>query len=198
MWWGQKVVRKPKIAAIVRSKNELTLLKITLPSIIHYFDEVIFVDHNSVDGTADFLKEINSPKVFKFKYTEDIARYGMNYSYQIYNGGGSIAEYYNFAFSQSRADYLCKWDADMLPLPHLYSVMTDIRDTKHNIAAITGLDSLGLTTCNLEPRIYRRDLGLKYIDGETCEILDIRSIQAGIKVYESPTYIHIKNSFNTR
>lgn len=52
-----------RLEAILTSWNELIYTKCLLPQLLRVFDKVVIVDDFSTDGTVDYVKSLNEPKV---------------------------------------------------------------------------------------------------------------------------------------
>lgn len=187
-------VQENGIAAVLRVKNGSVHLRAMLPTLTAYFDEIIFVDHDSTDDTYDYIAGLNHPKIKSFRYFARTAQAGQFYARDRQDGEGSLADYYNFAFDQATAAFVCKWDADMYPLPSLKDLLDQVRKAQVDIVDFTGLDCFGYQSCNHEPRLYRRSLGLRYVDVPFYESLEIKGDNLRRAKLDAPVYLHMKRS----
>ncbi len=178
------------VAAILRVRNELRHLQVNLNMILAYFDEVVVIDHASTDGTGTFVASLNNPKIKLFRYDTPTARAGDFYGLELREGKGSLASYYNDCFSRASCAYVCKWDADMYPLPALQAALNLARTGQPDIICFNGLDCLGLTSTSIEPRLFRSNAGFRYIDAETFESFE--GSQRKACLVKEPLYLHAK------
>lgn len=85
--------KRPTISLNLIAKNEIHNIKALFDSIEGCFDEIIFVDTGSTDGTPDFAKALGA-KVFHFPWVND------------------FSEARNYALEQSKCDYIAWLDLD--------------------------------------------------------------------------------------
>jgi hypothetical protein len=180
------------VAAVLRVRNESHNLRAALPVLLTYFDEIVVVDHNSSDDTYAYVAGLDHPKIKLFHYAQETAPAGEFYAYERQNGKGSLADYYNFAFAQATAAYVCKWDADMYPLPTLGGLIDAVRKGEYDYFYIDGVDCLGYHTCNAEARIFKRAGGFHYFDEHYFENLDVGGKNLRVGNLDTPVYLHMK------
>jgi glycosyltransferase involved in cell wall biosynthesis len=116
-WSTQEVV--PGITAVLRVKNESRTMPYCLPSVLESVDEVVLVDNDSTDGTADLALQIarqlgRSDQLIVKHYPFEIARCGPEHLATPERSLHSLAYFYNWAFSHARTAYSLKWDGDMV------------------------------------------------------------------------------------
>lgn len=88
------------VCAEVVVRNEALFLEESLRSIANVFDEIIVVDHGSVDETIDILHSVKS----------DIPQMSIH----CMDGRTSFAHCRNFVAENTRCDWVWKWDADFV------------------------------------------------------------------------------------
>lgn len=197
--WSTKSICPPSstngqtISAIMRVKNEIRHIRTVLDAVLFYFDEIVLIDNGSTDGTYEYLLSITSNKVKLFNNKEVYARASEFYANELELGKPKLSSFYADSFALGKGSHLCKWDADMYPLPLLGAVLDQIRNGDFDIAYINGIDCYGLTSCNSEPRIFRRDCGYKFLDAPYYETLTFEG-ERGLKAAKvgDPVYMHMK------
>jgi glycosyltransferase involved in cell wall biosynthesis len=116
-WSKQPVV--PGITAVLRVKNESRTLPYCLPAILEAVDEVVLVDNDSTDGTAQLAIETarrlgRADHLIVKHYPFEIARCGPEHLATPERSLHSLAYFYNWSFSHVRTRYSLKWDGDMV------------------------------------------------------------------------------------
>ncbi len=187
-------IRQNGVSAVLRVRNEILHLRACLKVLLAFFDEVVIVDHGSTDGTQDYVKSLHYDKLKLFHYEGSVAQAGDFYGWQRRNLNlGSLADYYNFCFSKATGTYVCKWDADMYPLPTLGPMLDIAREGTHNVLFFNGVDCNGGTSTSFEPRLFRADKGYRYIEQENFESLEADDHNAPTsKIIHFPVYMHMK------
>jgi len=108
----------PGVSAMVRAKNESRKVITCLSSILHLFDEIVFVDNGSADDTLNLVTQFKAERdrydiLTIFRYPYAIARCGDEHRMTPSNSLHSLVYYYNWCLSKCRYEYVFKWDADM-------------------------------------------------------------------------------------
>lgn len=112
----------PGVSAMLRAKNEAANVPIVLPEILEIFDEVVFIDNASTDGTLAEVARIaveheHGDRIKIVSYPFSIARCGDEHWATPEDSVHNLAYYYNWCLSQCSFDYVFKWDLDMVPMP---------------------------------------------------------------------------------
>ncbi len=113
-WFTEK---KPLwISWVARLKNGDDFLEKVIESHIHFLDEIILVDNQSIDNTREICLKLQKKYPEKIKFFE--------YNYDVYppwteeciasNSIHSLAYYYNWCFSKTKYQYVMKLDDDNL------------------------------------------------------------------------------------
>ena len=107
------------VSALVRVKDEGQKILHCLRSIYELFHEIILVDNASQDQTqkivAEFIqREDACGKVKRFYYPFKLSRFGPEHNLTDENSVHSAVYFSNWALSQCRSRYICKWDGDMV------------------------------------------------------------------------------------
>ena len=118
-WQWSKHPVVPGITAVLRVKNEARTLPYCLPSILQAVDEVLLVDNDSTDGTAESAIETarrlgRADQLIVKHYPFEIARCGPEHLATPERSLHSLAYFYNWSFSHVRTRYSLKWDGDMV------------------------------------------------------------------------------------
>jgi len=107
------------VSAMLRVKNEEDKIYYCLSSILHVFDEIVFVDNDSNDRTLSIVRDFKnredrSNKVRIYFYPFKIARCGPEHFATPEDSVHNLAYYYNWTLSKCSFNYVCKWDGDMV------------------------------------------------------------------------------------
>lgn len=107
------------VTAMIRARNEESRIADCLRSIVHLFDEIVFVDNGSSDDTlavVSAFKERYDKRdiVMIHEYPHRIARCGVEHWETPEDSVHSLVYYYNWCLAQCTCRYVFKWDADMV------------------------------------------------------------------------------------
>lgn len=192
---GEILSKKRKIgtSAVIRAIKKTYPLKLAVVSILPCVDQVVIAFNGKQDQVfADEFKKGFAPKYkdnIKICFYENkINSPGDDYADKtILNPSGSIAKFYNWAFSQSDYSTVIKWDDDMLNLGGSCA-FKNLRFLKY--IKFDGLDVYGQLTTTYEPRTFLLRDGVKYFDSERCEYLN-PGLCFGMRLFRKQ-YLHIK------
>lgn len=114
-----KESKRQGVSALVRARNEEQKINHCLRSIIDVFDEVVFVDNGSEDGTLAIVKRIKEKedrgdRLRICDYPFKLARFGSEHDRMPENSVHSAVYYSNWGIAQCSFAYVCKWDGDMV------------------------------------------------------------------------------------
>jgi glycosyltransferase involved in cell wall biosynthesis len=201
LYWSLK---RKRITAMVRVKNEQEFLLQSICSIIDHVDEVVIIDNNSTDGTGviiDYLKEKYRNKVKSYEYNHDVAGIGecyRNLQKTDPKSPGLLHNYYNWCLSKCSMPFIMKWDGDMIAMDNFYDYIEIFKKSGYlkfdfggyNVAA-DRINSLTLDAL-IEPRVYPK-LFTKFINiGLDCEELSIWVINEKRMLIKEQMYLHTK------
>ncbi len=105
--------------AVLRVKNEAANLSYVLPPLLRCTDQVLVVDNQSADGTAEVALETAREAGYADRlrvahYPFDVARAGAEHLATHERSVHSLAYFYNWCFAQVLTAYSWKWDGDMV------------------------------------------------------------------------------------
>ncbi len=114
-----KARKRKGVSALLRARNEEQKIGHCLRSIIDLFDEVVFVDNGSEDGTLAIVKRIKETedqgdRVKVYDYPFKLARFGPEHDGTPEDSVHSAVYYSNWGISHCSFAYVCKWDGDMV------------------------------------------------------------------------------------
>ena len=111
---------------MLRAKNEEEFLRVAATSIVDAVDEIVLVDNQSSDRTADIAAELAREfpgKVVCFSYPHSVSRVGAETRALLRDSGaqavGLSAIFYNWCLARCGNPYVLKWDADMVATDEL-------------------------------------------------------------------------------
>jgi hypothetical protein len=160
-WAWAEARPQPGFTAVVRVKNEATSLPWVLPPLLRAVQQVVLIDNESTDGTADVARRVAeevgaAERLAVHHYPFSVARCGEEHLDTPAASVHSLAYFYNWSFSHVRTAYALKWDGDM--------VLTD--------AAVTSFRDLAwqLEAADVVVKVPRYGL---YVAGDQRAFLDI-------------------------
>lgn len=110
--------RKSGISLFARLKNGEDFLEKAIESHLPYVDEIVLVDNNSTDKTAEICEKFAKkfPKKVKFfRYTPDVVGVGNEkWAETPENSVHSLVHYYNWTLSKTTCQYVMKLDDDII------------------------------------------------------------------------------------
>ncbi|MDE9453841.1 glycosyltransferase [Xenorhabdus bovienii] len=186
----------PSVSAIYRVKNGAEYIESSILSIAPFAKEIIIVDNNSTDNTLEIvhslakeLKETN--KFIISKYEKKLAIAGKGYREQVRKDKDkSLASFYNYCFSLSTCDYVMKVDAHCIFSPYGIDELQNSIKKEYEGIIFRGLEIYG-KWLHLELSLYKKDLGLRYVDDELYERLDFNRKLKSKRIIK-PLFLHIK------
>lgn len=190
----RQVNKKSTITGVYRIKNADATIELAIRSVVDLLDEVIVVDNNSTDNTLNILNKLMEnygTKIKIYKYSENLCLAGNGYNLRVKDKpSGSLARYYNYAFSLGSSDYLLKCDANYIFTPAgLESIKKSIVDYP-DIVTFPGVEIFG-NHHSYEPFLFKRECLWEFVDSDLWETL---SYSKNARVYRivNPCFIHIK------
>jgi hypothetical protein len=180
---------RPGMSAMLRVKNEETLIEGCLDSIRDVFSEIVLIDNGSTDRTAEIISRYqaeNDPsgKIRLYHYPFSIARCGSEHASTPEDSVHSLVYYYNWCLSKCTRSYVCKWDADMYLHPDFRAAFREVVSrTSYGppvkasfgvqtlYRASTGDYFLGRREIHEEPRIFPNSAGVRFFKGDAWEVL---------------------------
>ena len=175
----------PKISAVIRVKNGS--------------------ENNSTDNTIEIVEklanELKGICDFNISSYDSIIEFaGKGYSERLKNNpNGSLAKFYNYSFSLAKHEYVMKWDAHAIMFDKANHEIQNKIKNKPDAISFRALEFYG-KSMNEELRIYNKDIGIDYIDGDDYELLSFNKIgqeSLRVKKIKIPAYYHIKRlSYN--
>ncbi|EAQ6022800.1 TPA: glycosyltransferase, partial [Salmonella enterica subsp. enterica serovar Mgulani] len=186
----------PSVAAIYRVKNGAEYIEASILSISSFATQIIVVDNNSMDNTKNIVEKLSNElrdvcDIKLFSYNKKLAIAGSGYIDRVSNGDGSLAEFYNFCFSLTECEYVMKVDAHYIFSAYGIDILQKQIAKKYDGVVFRGVEIFGKWMSN-ELFLYRRSLGLKYIDGELYERLVWSKKNTHIRTIIKPLYLHVK------
>ncbi len=188
----------PTISAIYRVKNGETSLELSIKSIAPICSEIIIVNNKSSDRTNNIvnkikqdLKDICDIRLVDYEYDVSIA--GNDYLQE--QSDKTLADFYNYSFSQGTCDYLWKVDAHYIfTFNGLLNIVKKIKKRPRFII-FRGCETFG-KRMSYEMFLFKNDSHFKYIDGERYEelLLDYQPSRFELiknRIFQ-PVYVHVK------
>lgn len=122
--------RKPGISLFARLKNGADFLEKAIESHLPYVDEIVLVDNNSTEDTAEICEKFAKkfPKKVKFfRYTPDVVGVGNEkWAETPENSVHSLVYYYNWTLSKTTYQYVMKLDDDIIAIPEIWKYFQKI------------------------------------------------------------------------
>ncbi|EGD4543614.1 glycosyltransferase, partial [Escherichia coli] len=120
-----------------------------------------------------------------------LCRAGKNYADCVRsNPSGSLAKYYNYAFSKATSEYVMKCDANYIFTLKGKIDIINALNKNPDVLCYPGVEIFGHHH-SIEPFVYLRKLNYKYCDGLLWEFLHYERT-AKIKKILNPCFVHIK------
>lgn len=118
-------VDRKGVSAYIRARNEADRITMTLSSILGVFDQIVFVDNGSDDGTFDLVEKFKQDfdhrdTIELHSYPHTLAKWGRPFKETDENSVASHVYFANYALSRCRYRVACKWDADMILMADRY------------------------------------------------------------------------------
>lgn len=122
--------RRPGISLFARLKNGADFLEKAIESHLPYVDEIILVDNNSTDNTAEICEKFAKnfgEKVKFFRYTPEVVAVGNEkWAETPENSVHSLVYYYNWTLSKTTCQYVMKLDDDIIATPEIWKYFQKI------------------------------------------------------------------------
>lgn len=191
---NEGVKKEHTISGIYRIKNAASSIELAILSVIDYLDEVVIVDNGSTDETISIVNKLQCKyknKIRIYNYSNSLCRAGSGYLDRVKeNPQGSLAKYYNYAFSLGSKEYLLKCDANYVFTKKGIQDIIHAMRTSPEVICFPGVEIFGHHH-SMEPFLFKRSIDWKFEDGPFWEILEYeRKIK--IKRIYNPCFIHIK------
>ncbi|HEX5467585.1 MAG TPA: sulfotransferase family 2 domain-containing protein [Gaiellaceae bacterium] len=131
VWAWSEAQPVPGFTAVIRAKNEAEALPWVLPPLFRAVDQVVLVDNDSTDGTADVARSLAAEagahaRLHVHSYPFSVARCGEEHLATPADSVHSLVYFYNWSFSHVRTSYVLKWDADMVLTDAAAGVLRDL------------------------------------------------------------------------
>lgn len=190
----------PSLSAVIRVKDGKHFIAAQIKNIVCICTQIVVVDNYECPETEKIVKELSvyykeDCEIVYRVYGFPVHRYGVDYKNKLLeNPDGSIAKYYNYAFSFASGQYAWKVD-----LHNLYTLnaLENIQATLSknvDVILLDGLDCAGRRV-SLERRIFRVSSGCVYEDANEYEYLKVPKELLEIKL-RWPSYIHIRGLYS--
>lgn len=185
-----KIARRSSgVSAVIRALPAQQPLLTSISAISHYVDEVVIclnAEESDIDW-AMLKRSVRTGTDIKVTwYPEALASAGNTYQIELKSGKGSLAKFYNWAFSQAKHDTVLKWDDDMIPTGDCAISQLGGSDA----VWFDGCDVLGVLSTRNEPRLFRLRRGVRFFDGDDCERI---ALGKHSKTYlKGQKYVHLK------
>jgi hypothetical protein len=117
--WTLRPRLTPGTTTVLRVKNEARSMRWMLPSMLDATQQVVLVDNQSDDGTAEVARKVAAKhgaedRLTIMDYPFRVSRCGPEHLATPERSVHSLAYYYNWAFSHVQTAYSLKWDGDMV------------------------------------------------------------------------------------
>ena len=189
----------PTISAIYRVRNGEVYIEMAILSIITLCREVVIVDNGSTDNTISIvtrlkneLKDVCDIQIFQYK--ADVAIAGDDYKKEC-TKKVSLAEFYNYAFSLGKSDYLMKCDAHSIYTPAGIEKIQNKISQKRLRVAYRGTELYGLVP-GFEYFIFKNDASYTHVDDIKHEKLTFENsmsrLESNLNCIRMPCFIHMK------
>ncbi|WP_318406947.1 glycosyltransferase family 2 protein [Photobacterium leiognathi] len=181
-----------KVSAIYRVKNGESTIEKAILSVVDLVEEIIFVDNGSTDNTINIVNELSNKYNIKiFEYKKDLCFAGKGYKERLKeNPSGSLADYYTYSFSKGKSDYLMKCDANYIFTKTGLNIIKKELKKKPDVICYPGVECFGNKHV-LEPFIFKRNSGWKFIDDELWEKVVFPENLKWKKIFTA-LFIHVK------
>jgi glycosyltransferase involved in cell wall biosynthesis len=107
------------ISIVTGTLNRLNLLKLVIQNTVDSCDklELILVDGGSTDGTIEYIKSLNHPQIKLIEI----------------GGRSSYPHFMNMGIKESKYDYICQWNDDVLLVNNWDDVIKEIDNSDYFI-----------------------------------------------------------------
>lgn len=189
------------VSAVVRVKNGEFLLMPSVVSVLPFISELVIVDNMSTDKTSDVIDQVQDIaenygiNLIRKKYEIEVHRHGDNYQRKLFDRpDGSIADFYNYAFSLASGEYVFKLDAGCIFFPNAIRRFVSMVSADRPLIRYRGIEAFGKTMA-YEPSIIKRELLGGYRDSKKFEeiILSQKIPRYDIRnFYLPPAFLHYR------
>ncbi|UJF17133.1 hypothetical protein L0B53_04240 [Vibrio sp. SS-MA-C1-2] len=189
----------PSISAIYRVKNGEKSLELSIYSIASFVDEIVIIDNNSTDSTIDIAKRLKEElkgcvEINIYSYNYNIALAGSGYEERMKQPNTkSLAEFYNYAFSLGKGDYLIKVDAHyVFTLKSVEKIQNVLQNKMPDVLYFRGFEFFG-KSLSIEPFLFNRNSGWEYVNADRYEILTFKKpLKLKKECLLIPAFLHVK------
>jgi glycosyltransferase involved in cell wall biosynthesis len=134
----------PGLTAVLRVKNEARSLPWVLPPLFEAVQDVVVVDNNSDDGTADVARRVaeqagSVDRLTVTSYPFDVSRCGAEHLATPETSVHNLAYFYNWSFAHARTAYSMKWDGDMVLTREGIDTYADLAWQLEGVEAVVGM-----------------------------------------------------------
>lgn len=191
--------RKPGVSAMLRVHNEEEFIGPALLSIAPFFDELLLVLNRSTDRTRQIAEGLNLPHLRILDYPFELFPNGPGHDEYPDDSLQEISYFYNWCLCQTTRQVVCKWDGDMVALPHL-NVGLKRRVERAKTLSFAGTNLAGRAFAHIsadqpiagaEPRFFRVAPHTFYQQGPACEVFQ-HGYERGNEHLKDPLYLHFK------
>jgi glycosyltransferase involved in cell wall biosynthesis len=135
----------------------------------------VVVDNMSTDKTSDVIDQVQDVaenygvNLIRKKYEIEVHRYGDNYQRKLFDRpDGSIADFYNYAFSEASGEYVFKLDAGCIFFPNAIRRFVSMVSNDRPLIRYRGIETFG-SSMAYEPSIIKRELFGGFRDSKNYE-----------------------------
>ncbi len=164
-WAWQSGPLEPGLTAVLRVRNEARNLPWVLPPMFAAVQQVVVVDNQSDDGTADVAAEVArrvgaEERLTLASYPFDVSRCGVEHLRTARDSVHSLTHFYNWSFSHVRTALSMKWDGDMVLTREGVASLADMSWQLEGARAVVLIPRHPLTVES--EQVAYLDLGMKY------------------------------------
>lgn len=186
--WQWNTGPDSSLAVVLRIKNEAANLPFVLPPLFRSVDQVVIVDNQSTDGSAELAADLAeragvSDRLVLVSYPVDVSKCGTEHRMTPPSSVRSLCHFYNWSFSHATTRYVAKWDGDMMLTAAGEHMMRSLawRFEGLDVVASFSLYSLWLVSADLayidvaldnhEARIWPNRRGVEFVKARDYETL---------------------------